>query len=188
MSVKKIAIFFSGEGSNMQNLIQKLSTHKDIKVELVLTNNQNANGIKRAKKLGFTPLVLSHKEFKNREEYDKKLVEIVKKHEIDLVLLAGFMRILTPIFTNSTKAINIHPSLLPKHKGKDALINSFHDSDSKAGVTVHWVSSELDGGEIVEQVSFDKDGLEFEEFEDRVHQMEHELYPKVVVEVLKSLA
>ncbi len=171
----------------MQNLIQKLSPHKEIEIALVLTNNTNAKGIARAKKLGFTPLVLNHKDFQSREAFDKRLVEIVHAHQIDLVVLAGFMRILTPVFTDIVKAINIHPSLLPKHKGKDALINSFNDSDTKAGVTVHWVNSELDGGEIIEQQSFDKRGLDFKAFEKRVHEIEYELYPKAVIKALQTL-
>ena len=116
MSLKKIAILFSGEGSNLENLIIKLH-QKNAIVVAAITNNPHAKGIQKAENLGIEVKILNHKEFDSRELFDTKLVEIIQSLNVDLTVLAGFMRILTPIFTDQIKAINIHPSLLPLFKG-----------------------------------------------------------------------
>ncbi len=188
---KRIVILFSGNGSNLENLIIKLHNKifKDIKVEVVgvITNNPNAFGIKRAKNLKFEPIVINDKDFESREEFDKVLIEIIQKLNADLTILAGFMRILTPNFINSVKAINIHPSLLPLFKGKDGLKESYQSPMKVAGVTVHKLALEVDSGEIVLQDSIKKRKNEsFEEFEARIHKLEHKLYPKAIIKVLKS--
>ncbi len=191
MSVKKIAILFSGEGSNLENLIRKLhkKDFKDFKIEvaLAITNNPNANGIKRALKLGITSIVIDHRNFKTREEFDKRLVEEINKKECILSILAGFMRILTPVFTQNIKALNIHPSILPLFKGANAIKRSFQSDMKVAGVTVHTVTNELDGGEILAQECFNKEGMDFTTFEEKIHKIEHEIYPKTVVNFLKTL-
>ncbi len=188
MKNKKIAVLFSGEGTNMEALIKNLhdQTFNDTKitVSLTLTNNPTANGINRSKKYKIDPIILDHKTYSDREKFDKKLVEIIKDHDIDLCVLAGFMRILTPVFTDNIKAINIHPSLLPLFKGANALKRSFESDMKIAGVTTHMVTSELDSGKIVDQACFSKDGLSFEDFKAKITQTEHSLYPKSVKKVL----
>jgi len=190
MSIKKIAVLFSGEGSNLENLIKKLHNKKvenfKIEISLALCNNPNANGIKKAKRLGIKTVVIDHRDFKNREDFDKKIVEEIEKNGCDLAVLAGFMRILTPVFTQRIKAINIHPSILPLFKGANALKRSFESDMKVAGVTIHWVNSDLDSGEIIAQECFNKENMSFLEFEKKIHQIEHEIYPKAVVWVLKS--
>ncbi len=189
MLIKKIVILFSGEGSNLENLLKKLhkKSFKSFQVEVVsaITNNPDAKGIQKAKNLGVDTIILNHKTFKSREEFDTKLVETIKNLEVNLTVLAGFMRILTPIFTNEIKAINIHPSLLPLFKGANALERSF-DSDMKvAGVSVHDVVSEIDAGEIIMQRCFDKKEMDFDNFKSKIHECEHEIYYKAVLKVLK---
>jgi len=188
VSLKKIAILFSGEGSNLEALIRALHRKSfgdtTIEVALTLTNNPHANGIMRARKYGLEPVILDHTQFGSREAFDTALVEIIASHGVDLTVLAGFMRILTPVFTDRIRAINIHPSLLPLFKGANALQRSFASDMKVAGVTTHMVTSELDSGEIVDQACFGCDGLDFEQFKAKIAQTEHALYPESVKKVL----
>ena len=181
--MKSIVILFSGDGTNMEVLIKKLHK-KELLVSKVITNNPHAKGIEKAKVLGIDVEVLDHKSFNSREDYDKALVNLISPLKPDLVVLSGFMRILTPIFTNAFKAINIHPSLLPKYKGKDALLKSYESSDRFAGVTTHFVNDELDGGEIILQENFDKSGMSFDEFKTKIKEIEHEIFYKSVLNAL----
>ena len=189
--VKRIAILFSGSGSNLEAILQKVHNKifNEIKIEAVLTlsNKAGVGGIAKAEKFGLKSVVLDHTKFNSREEFDTALVSEIKKYNIDLVVLAGFMRILTPIFTNNLKAINLHPSLLPLFKGAHAIKESF-DSDMKvAGVSVHWVSAELDSGKIIAQRAFEKThNMSFEAFENKIHEIEHEILPQSIVEILTN--
>ncbi len=168
----------------IENLHDKIFENYKILVSLTITNNPVANGIKRSQKHGIDTIVLNHKDYTSREEFDKELVNIINSKNIDLCVLAGFMRILTPTFTDNIKAINIHPSILPLFKGANAIQRSF-DSDMKvAGVTTHMVTSELDSGKIVDQRCFNKEGLSFEDFKAKITQTEHSLYHKSVKKVL----
>jgi phosphoribosylglycinamide formyltransferase-1 len=183
VSLKKIVILFSGEGSNLENLIKTLHG-KSVDVVAAITNKPDAKGIQKAEKLGVEVIVINHKEYKSREEFDIKLVESIQNLEAELTVLAGFMRILTPYFTDTIKAINIHPSLLPLFKGADALKRSFNSDMKVAGVTVHDVVTELDSGEIILQKCFEKDDMNFEEFQKNIHKLEHEIFPQAVIKVL----
>ena len=189
MVIKRIAILFSGSGTNLENLIQKLhnKTFGDIKIEVVLTicNIPNAKGIQRSQKFGIEPVIIDHKKYNSREEFDKELVRVIGEYDVDLCVLAGFMRILTPEFTKNVKAINLHPSLLPLFKGAKAIEESYHSNMKVGGISVHFVNEELDGGEIIAQECFKKSrGMSLEEFEEKIHSLEYELLPKTVVEIL----
>lgn len=185
MPLKKIVILFSGEGSNLENLIKKLH-QKSVIVVAAITNNPEAKGIEKAKNLGVDVEILNHKEFDSRELFDTKLVETIQSLNVDLTVLAGFMRILTPIFTDQIKAINIHPSLLPLFKGANALERSFESEMKVAGISVHEVVTEIDAGKIIMQKCFDKSNMDFDTFKKRVHDSEHELFPKAVIEILTT--
>ena len=181
--MKKIVILFSGEGSNLENIIKELHK-KDVDVVKAITNNPDANGINRAKVFGVDTIVIQHTNYKTREEFDQKLVDTIKSLDVDLTVLAGFMRILTPVFTDNIKAINIHPSLLPNFKGANAPQKSFESDIQKVGVTVHDVVTEVDGGEIILQKSFDKSGMDFETFMRKIHECEYEIFPIAIRKVL----
>lgn len=184
MALKKIVILFSGHGSNMQSIIEKLHK-KSVFVVAAITNNPSAEGIQKARSFGVEVKVLPHTEFDSREAFDTALVNTINKFEPDLTVLAGFMRLLTPIFTDNIKAINIHPSLLPLFKGKDGIKESFLSGMKVGGVSVHFVETEMDGGKIIAQECvpiFKNDTLE--NYKLRVHEKEHELYPKAVLEAL----
>ena len=190
MSIKRIAIAFSGEGSNMEVLIKKLhqKTFESSSIEVVatITNKPQAKGIQKAKNLGIDVIIIDHSLYDSREAFDTKLVEEIKKLNVELVVLAGFMRILTPIFTSTIQSINIHPSLLPQFKGANALQRSFKSDENIVGVTTHYVVQEVDAGEIILQKSFDKRGMTFEEFQERIHSCEHQIFPQSVLKVIAS--
>lgn len=189
MLTKKIAVLFSGGGSNLeailQNLHGKVFGETKIEVALTLTNKANAGGIAKAAKYGLQSVVTEHVNFASREEFDAAVVAQIKRANVDLTVLAGFMRILTPVFTRQIRAINLHPSLLPLFKGARAIKESF-DSDMKVGgVSVHWVSEELDGGKIIAQRAFEKSaGMSFEAYEAKIHEIEHEILPETIVQIL----
>ena len=190
MVVKKIAVLFSGSGSNLQSILDKLhgKIFDDIKIEVVLTltNKPNAYGIQRAAKFGLTSVVIDNKNFVSREEFDKKVVEEIKKSGAELTVLAGFMRILTPVFCDNIKAINLHPSILPLFKGAHAIDESYQSDMQVGGVSVHWVSAELDGGKIIAQQTFQRENKTRDEWEAKIHEIEHELLPKTIIQILKD--
>ncbi len=190
-STKKIVVLFSAEGTNLENIINKLHK-KEIggityEVTGAICNKEKANGINRCKKYNIPVYIIKHKEFNSREEFDKELVRQIRKLDADITVLAGFMRILTPIFTKNVKAINLHPSLLPLFKGAEAIQRSFESDMKVGGVSVHFVSDELDGGEIILQQCFQKeDGETLKSFQKKIKEIEFELLPKAIIKVLKD--
>ena len=188
MVVKNIAILFSGSGSNLQAILEQIhgKVFKGVKINvaLLICNNPDAKGIKRAKKFGLDTVVIDHRDYTTREKFDQALVYEIKKHDIDLSVLAGFMRILTPVFTDNIKAINLHPSLLPLFKGANAIDESYNSDMKVGGVSIHWVSSELDAGEIIAQKSFQRKNRSKEQWERKIHKIEHKLLPKTIIKLL----
>lgn len=180
---KSIVILFSGAGSNLEAIINSLH-NKDANVLAAITNNPEAKGIDVAKKLGITVELVDSKNYNNRAEFDKILVKKIKIYDPDLVVLAGFMRILTPIFTEQIRAINLHPSLLPRHKGLRAIEKSYKDGHDEGGVTIHWVSAELDGGEVVLQKQILKKTLSFEQYVEKIKRIEKESLLEAIRKVL----
>ena len=189
MLIKKIAILFSGEGSNLEKLLDflhnKTFQHCTITVVTTICNRPDAKGIEKSRRFGIEPLIIDHTRYASREDFDEALVKAIHQSGAELSVLAGFMRILTPIFTHNVKAINLHPSLLPLFKGGSAIKDSFDSPMKVAGVSVHYVSEELDGGDIIAQRCFEKsENMSFEAFEDKIHAIEHELLPQTVKKLL----
>ncbi len=172
-TVKRIAILFSGRGSNMAAILTQLH-HKELEVAVALTNNPEAEGIAIAKEAGIPCEIIDSNAYAQREVFDAAVVERLERYDPDLTVLAGFMRILTPVFTERIQAINLHPSLLPRHKGLRAIEKSYKDDFDEGGVTIHRVSSELDGGEIILQKPIPKKGVSFEDYTERVKWAEKE--------------
>jgi phosphoribosylglycinamide formyltransferase-1 len=181
--MKKIAILFSGTGSNLEYILENMHK-KELEVVLAITNNPKAGGIEIAKKHKINLEIIPQKKFKTKEEFDEVLVEKISQANPDLVVLAGFMRILTPVFTSKIKAINLHPSLLPRHKGLNAIKRSFEDEFEEGGVSVHWVNEELDGGEIILQEKIKKKDLSFQEYYKKIRTIEKEALSKAIKKVL----
>ena len=171
--MNKIAILFSGKGTNFAHIVKTLH-QKECEVVFALTNNPKAEGIAIAQRYAIPYGVVEPKHFETREAYDAVIVETLKRYAPDLTVLAGFMRILTPVFTERIKAINLHPSLLPRHKGLHAIEKSYEDSHDEGGVSVHYVSSELDGGEIIVQKAVAKKDLSFEVYDREIRTIEKE--------------
>lgn len=189
MVIKKIAILFSGEGSNLEKLLEKLHNkvfeHCKIEVVTTICNRPNALGIEKSRSYGIEPIIIDHTLFENREAFDKALVGAIHNSGAQLTVLAGFMRFLTPYFTQNIKAINLHPSLLPLFKGGNAIEESFASPMKVAGISVHFVSEELDGGEIIAQQCFEKtEDMSLKDFEAKIHSLEHELLPQTVKNLL----
>ncbi len=181
--MKKIAVLFSGTGSNFAYIVKHL--HKqEMEVVVALTNNPNAKGIEVAKKASIPLCIVDSKAYESREEFDALVVEKLQAYTPDLTILAGFMRILTPVFTQQIKSVNLHPSLLPRHKGLKAIERSYEDEHTHGGVSVHWVSSELDGGEIILQKEVLKEGLSFEAYDEKIRSVEKEALVEAVRVVL----
>ena len=169
----------------MQRLHGKIFNGARIEVALTLTNKADAGGIEKARKFGLESVVIENKNFSSREDFDAALVSEIKKYDIDLVVLAGFMRILTPVFTSQIRAINLHPSLLPLFKGAHAIKESFLSDMQVGGVSVHWVSEELDGGRIIAQRAFEREeGMSEAAWEAKIHAIEHEILPQTIVKIL----
>ena len=151
---------------------------------MALTNNPHAAGIDIAKQYDIPLVIIDSKQFDSREIYDKEVVKYLQKYQPDLTVLAGFMRILTPVFTQQIAAINLHPSLLPRHKGLHAIEKSYADAFDEGGVSVHWVSSELDGGEIILQKKIAKQGLSLEAYTQKIRKLEKEALIEAIQKTL----
>ena len=144
-----LAILISGRGSNMQAFLDARSNGTlDAEIRLVISNNPDAPGLQRAAAAGISTRCIDHRAYGSREAFDRALVEELQTHQIDLVILAGFMRILTPLFLTpfAGRLLNIHPSLLPKYPGLHTHQRALDAGDREAGATVHFVTPELDGG------------------------------------------
>ena len=169
--MKKIAVLFSGAGTNLSYILEHLHG-KEVEVVVAVTNRPKAGGITFAKEHGIPLEVVDSTTFKSREAFDAELVHLLHYYQPDLTVLAGFMRILTPTFTEEIKAINLHPSLLPRHKGLMAIERSYEDENEEGGVSVHWVTSELDGGEVILQKVVEKASKDFDHYEAEIKRVE----------------
>lgn len=179
-----IAVFVSGNGTNLQAIIDRVSAGEiKAKIALVVSDNKDAYALARAKKAGIETFILHPKVFKTREDYDKKIIEELKRHNIELVILAGFMRLLSGYFAREykNKIMNIHPALLPAFKGTRGIMDAFRYGVKKTGVSVHFVDEELDHGPIIlqEAVTISEDDTP-ETLEEKIHKVEHRLYPQAI--------
>ena len=181
--MKKIIVLISGSGSNLQAIIDKCNTNYiNAEVVCVISNNPNAFGIERAKSVGIKAIVINHKEFQSRELFDAELYKVLLKENADLIVLAGFMRILAEKITNSFfgKIINIHPSLLPKYPGLNTHKQVIENNDSIHGISIHYVSNVLDGGPLIAQGEIKTANENIDILVERIHKLEHELYPEII--------
>ncbi|HHH18990.1 MAG TPA: phosphoribosylglycinamide formyltransferase [Campylobacterales bacterium] len=184
--MKRVAILFSGAGSNLAYILEHLH-QKQLEVVVALTNNPRAEGIVHAECHNVPVEIIDAKGFETREAFDAVVVEKLKAYRPDLTVLAGFMRILTPTFTESIRSINLHPSLLPRHKGLQAIERSYADEHETGGVSVHWVTSELDGGEVILQKEVTKAGKSFNEYNDEVRRIEKIALCEGILKVISAL-
>ena len=178
----KAVILISGNGSNLQSIIDH-SDSIDLQISAVISNNKNAYGLERAKIADIKTHFIDPIKFNTKENFDQELIKIIDSHGIELVVLAGYMRILTPLFVDhfSGKILNIHPSLLPKYPGLDTHRKAINSSDKQHGATVHFVTEKLDGGPIISQAVVNIEATDTElTLAAKVLDQEHVLYPKVI--------
>lgn len=178
-----VVVLISGSGSNLQALIDSLGADNPVRICAVVSNRADAFGLQRAQAAGIATHVVQHKDFADREAFDAALMEIIDTHQPELVVLAGFMRILTSGFVRhyQGRLLNIHPSLLPKYKGLDTHRRALEAGDREHGCSVHFVTEELDGGPVAIQAAFTVEADErIDTLTDRVHAAEHIIYPLAV--------
>ena len=175
--MKKIAVFASGNGSNFQVIAEEFP------VEFVFSDHRDAYVIERADKLGVLSYAFELKEFENKADYEAALVELLEEHQIDLVCLAGYMKIVGPtlLAAYEGRIINIHPAYLPEFPGAHGIEDAWNAGVAESGVTIHWVDSGVDTGKVIKQVRVPRLSDDtIESFEARIHEAEYKLYPEVL--------
>ncbi|MDE3736078.1 MULTISPECIES: phosphoribosylglycinamide formyltransferase [Pseudomonas] len=176
-----VVVLISGSGSNLQALIDSITgDDHPARIRAVISNRADAYGLERARNAGIDTLVLDHKAYADREAFDGALIEAIDAFSPQLVVLAGFMRILTPGFVRhyQGRLLNIHPSLLPKYKGLHTHQRALEAGDTEHGCSVHFVTEELDGGPLVVQALIPVESNDTpESLAQRVHAQEHHIYP-----------
>ena len=178
----KAVILISGNGSNLQSIIDH-ADKIDLQISAVISNRNNAFGLQRAQSANINTYFVDSKIFNSRDAFDSELISIIDKLDIELIILAGYMRILSPLFINhfSGKILNIHPSLLPKYPGLNTHQRAIDAGDKEHGATVHFVTEKLDEGPIISQETVQVDTTDTEKsLAEKVLQREHILYPKVI--------
>jgi phosphoribosylglycinamide formyltransferase-1 len=180
-SKMRIAILISGTGSNLQALIDR-APDSDYEIALVLSNRPQAAGLQKAQVAGIPTVVIDHTEYDSRESFDRAMIEALDAQQIDGIILAGFMRILTPAFTLHYlgRMLNIHPSLLPKYPGLNTHQRALDAQDAEHGLSIHFVTPELDGGPVILQAKVPVEaGDTAESLQKKVQIQEHIAYPLV---------
>ncbi|MFW6149592.1 MAG: phosphoribosylglycinamide formyltransferase [Atribacterota bacterium] len=180
----RIAVLASGRGSNLQAIIDAIQSGQiNGKVEIVISDNPDAYALERAKKYQIDTLVAYFKQFKNKQEYEQKILEHLEKYNIDLIVLAGYMRLLSSRFIKKYRycIINIHPALLPAFPGLHAQRQALEYGVKVSGCTVHFVDEGMDTGPIILQKAVEVKQSDNEEIlSDRILKYEHQLLPKAI--------
>ena len=184
LNKKKTAVFISGAGSNLRNLIKFSKIKKNpISIDLIISSTKSAKGLKFADQFSIKKKILN---FQNVKITEKKLLTLLKKNKIEFICLAGFMKILSKNFIKkfNKKIINIHPSLLPKYKGLNTHIKAIENKDKFAGCTVHYVTEKLDSGKIIVQrkIKITKKDTPTT-LSKKVLEQEHRLYPAAILKI-----
>jgi phosphoribosylglycinamide formyltransferase-1 len=185
---RRLAILISGRGSNLQSIIDAIGRRElDATIAIVLSNRTDAAGLRRAQEAGIETTTLSPREYGSREAYDSAIVERLRAHDVGLVCLAGFMRLVGPHMLDAfpNAVLNIHPSLLPSFPGLDAQRQALEHGVRVSGATVHLVTAELDAGPIVVQSAVSvRDDDTVETLSARILVEEHRIYPQAIAEML----
>lgn len=183
-SPSRMVVLISGSGTNLQSIIDAVKTEKiNGTIVAVISNKAGVQGLERAKKENIPALTLTHQQFTDREQFDQVLMQKIDNYKPDLIILAGFMRILTKAFVQHYrgKMINIHPSLLPKYQGLHTHKRVLEAGDKQHGCSIHFVTEELDGGPVIAQSSVEIQADDTEQtLMDAVQKLEHKLYPQVI--------
>lgn len=187
----RTAVLISGRGSNMMALVEAaFAADYPAEIALVVSNRPKAQGLERAAAAGIETLAIDHKNYNGREAFEAALHSALTDHNIEFICCAGFMRVLSDWFVSrwNGRMINIHPSLLPKYKGLHTHARAISAGDSTHGCSVHWVSSELDGGAVIakEVISITQDDTP-ETLAQRLLPIELSLYPRVLAQIAREI-
>jgi len=191
-SASRLGVLISGRGSNLKAIIDAIADGRlDAAIALVISNKASAPGLAHARAAGIETVILSHRDFESREEYDRAMVQHLIQRGVEVVCLAGFMRLLSPVFVDAFpgRILNIHPSLLPKYPGLEPQQQALDDGATVSGATVHIVNAELDAGPIVLQREVPvMPGDTAATLAARILEVEHRLYPEAIQLLLNAAA
>lgn len=186
----KLAVFISGTGTNMVAIHNAIKDGAlDATIELVVSSNDYAMGIDYARNEGLDLLVFTPADYDDPEAVDARIVEALEEHDIEYVAMAGYMRKVTPVLLDAfpNRVVNLHPALLPKHRGAHAIQDAFEAGDEVTGITIHFANEEYDKGPIIFQheVPVLPDDT-IDDLETRIHAAEHEYYPQVLQQIARG--
>jgi len=187
--VKKIVILASGKGTNFEAICKYFSKSEKISIIKLITDNKEAQVVERAKILGIDYEIIDYSTFKSKKEFNDYLFDRLKALDFDLMVLAGYMRILPGYIVRyyADKIINIHPSLLPKYPGLRSIERAYNNKEEYTGITIHYVEEEVDGGRIILQKKLKVDkNWDLEKLEEEIHKLEHQYYPQVIENLLSN--
>ena len=187
---KKLAVFISGTGTNMVAIHNAIKDGAlDATIELIVSSNDYAKGIDYARNEGLDLLVFTPADYDDPEAVDARIVEALEEHDIEYVAMAGYMRKVTPVLLDAfpNRVVNLHPALLPKHRGAHAIQDAFEAGDEVTGITIHFANEEYDKGPIIFQheVPVLPDDT-IDDLETRIHAAEHEYYPQVLQQIARG--
>ncbi len=189
--MKNIAVFASGTGSNFIAIYEAIvNQYLEANIVLLVSDRPKSSVVKKAIKLHIPTFIFNPSDFSDKASYEIDILNILKERDVDLIVLAGYMRLIGNTLLNGyqRKIINIHPSLLPQYKGLDAIGQAMNDNAKMTGITVHYVDKGMDTGDIIAQESFVIEANESREtIEAKAHNIEHQLYPKVIKKILEDL-
>ena len=189
---RQLGVLISGRGSNLTAIIDAINDKRlDASIAIVISNRAGAPGLDHAIAAGIDTLVLDHKSYPTREDYDRALVGELTRRGVTLVCLAGFMRLLSPVFVDAfrDRILNIHPSLLPKYPGLHPQQQALDDGATESGATVHIVNKDLDAGPVVLQQRVPVvDGDTADTLAARILEVEHQLYPRAIAKLLSEVS
>tara|TARA_Y100001968_G_C19350476_1_gene714376 strand:+ start:446 stop:1111 length:666 start_codon:yes stop_codon:yes gene_type:complete len=180
----RLAILASGEGTNFEAILKEIKSNTlQAEIRILIVNNDNCGVIKRAKKYGIAYKIIDHKIYKNRLDFDQKIIDELEEYNIECIVMAGWMRIVTPILINryNKRIINIHPSLLPSFKGLKAIKQAFDYEVAIIGCTAHIVEENVDCGKILAQAAMVlNNSEEISLIESKIHRLEHKILPMAI--------
>ena len=184
-----IAIFASGNGSNFEAIAEAFKNDGKNKIRLLICNKTNAFVLERARKLNVPSRIITYSG-REKADVEKEMLDVLKENQIQIVFLAGFMKIFSGYFIREVKipVVNIHPALLPKHKGAHAITDAHQSADEVTGITIHFVTEEVDSGEMILQKSIRIDRTQPVDFlESEIHKLEHQWYPQVAKNICDKI-
>lgn len=185
-----IAVFASGNGTNLQAIIDAVNSgYIKATIAIVVSDNKDAYALERAKKAKIETLFIDPRIFKSKEDYDNAIIKYLKDQNVELVCLAGYMRVLTPYFVREYKdrIMNIHPALLPSFKGTNGVKDALDYGVKITGPTVHFVTEKVDAGPIIIQSAVEiKDDDTEDSLRERIHKEEHKIYPKAIKDFVEG--